>query len=62
MEESQHARNKEENAVHDAEREAGLQHAALLVRREMQGIEGQAADAEVDLVGRAGGDVGAVFA
>jgi hypothetical protein len=62
MEEGQHARDGKENAVHDAKREAGLQHAALLIRREMQGIKGQCADKEVDLVWSAGGDGGAVFA
>ncbi len=39
MEQSQHAGNEEEYDIHDAKREASLQHAALLVRGEVQAIE-----------------------
>jgi hypothetical protein len=41
VEQRQHAGNEEEYDVHDAKRKAGLQHAALLVRGEVQAIEGR---------------------
>jgi len=41
VEQRQHAGNEKEYDVHDAKRKAGLQHAALLVRGEVQAIEGR---------------------
>jgi len=62
MEESQHARNKEENAIHNPKSKASLQHRALLIGTKMQAIHINASqDSKVDLVGIAGCDVGAVF-
>lgn len=54
---------EEENAVHDAECEAGLEHCAGLVGINFEAIAAEGAeDAKVDVVGRAGGNVGAVGA
>lgn len=61
VEPGQHGGEEKEDAVHDAEGEAGLEHGARLV-----GVDGDAVavegaeDAKVDVVGRAGRDVGAV--
>ena len=53
--------DEEEDAVHDAEGEAGLEHGARLGRADVQAVDGRAAQrAEGDGVRRAGGHVRAV--
>lgn len=56
-------REEEKDAVHDAEREAGLEHCASLVGIDFEAIAAEGAEnAKVNVVGRTGGDVGAVGA
>lgn len=57
----QHSGEEEEDAVHDAEREAGLEHRARLVGVDVEprAVE-LAEDAKVDVVAVAAHDVGAV--
>lgn len=59
----EHGGEEEEDAVHDTECEAGLEHGAGLVGVDFETISAKGAkNAKVDVVGRAGGDVGAVGA
>ena len=61
--EGNHTCNEEEDAVHYSEGKAGLQHSALLIRREVQSIYARRAEnAETDLVAVAGCDGDAVLA
>lgn len=54
---------EEKDAVHDTQREAGLEHCAGLVGIDFETVAAEGAEnAKVDVVGRAGGDVGAVGA
>jgi hypothetical protein len=61
MEESQHTRNEEENAVHDPKRKGSLKHRTLLIATKIQAIHIDASYAKIDLVRIAGCDVCAVF-
>lgn len=61
VEASQNTGDEEEDAVHDAEGEGGLEHGARLVGAGVQGGDrGAAEGAEADVVGVAARDVGAV--
>ena len=62
MEQRQHTGNEEEDDIHDPEREASLQHAALLIRGKVQSVERHGAQkTQVDLVRVAGLHAGAVL-
>jgi len=62
MKEGQHARNEEEHDIHNAKGETGLLHGALLVGREVQAVDGQAARVARDGVRTAIRQVGALLA
>jgi hypothetical protein len=63
VEPGQDGGEEEEDAVHDAEGEAGLEHGAGLVGADRDAVAVEVAeDAEVDVVLVAGGDVGTVGA
>jgi len=62
VEQRQHAGDEEEDDIHDAERKASLQHAALFIGSEMQAVDRRITkDAEVDLVRLSGHHAGAVL-
>jgi len=62
MEQRQHTGDEKEDDIHDPKRKARLQHAALFVRREVQGVECRGAQkSEVDLVRLTGLNAGAVL-
>ncbi len=62
MEKRQHARDKEEYHIHDAQRKGSLQHRALLIRAKVQPIHRHAANVpEIDLERFARRHVGAVL-
>ncbi len=61
MEPGEHGRDEEEDAVHDTEGKAGLEHAARLVDRDVKPIDaGGAEDAEGDIQSVAAREMGAV--
>lgn len=56
-EEREQACDEEEDAIHDAKCEAGLEHRARLIRVDVEARDAGAHIAEIDGVGSAGGDM-----
>jgi len=61
MQQRQHSRDEKEDAIHNSQREASLQHRTRLIHMHVQAVHaGGTKDAKRDVVAGAGGDVAAV--